>query len=260
MAHTKKLYQKVADRIIAAIDAGEYLPGKRLPSERDLAIAFEVSRPTIREAIIALEIRGWVNARHGSGVFVVETPPSDRSDTELDIGPFELIEARRLFEGEAAALAASAISDEDLARLEACVGVMDANRDSMTGEQADGEFHIAIAEATRNTAIANVVENLWALRYRSPLCVNIFARGRSAGVQQPVDDHRVIVEALRARDPVAARKAMHAHLDNVAQAVLHATETDALERARLEVAAKRDELLRRAQIYGAQTRIAKDGV
>jgi GntR family transcriptional repressor for pyruvate dehydrogenase complex len=245
----RKLYQKVADKIVERIASGAYALGRRLPSERDLAEELQVSRPTIREAMIALEIRGLVEARHGSGVYVAETLASDAGDTELDIGPFELIEARRLFEGEAAALAATMITDQELDTLDQLIVEMSENRDSAIGERADGGFHVAIAEATRNTAIANVIEGLWELRYKSPLCVNIFARGRRAGVHQPIDDHRVILGALRDHDPKAAREAMHAHLDNVVQQVLNATEMDAIQRARLEVAAKREELERRSSLY-----------
>lgn len=247
--HHRKLYQQVADRIVAAINEGKYSLGKRLPSERDLAEEFSVSRPTIREAMIALEIRGLVEARHGSGIYVAAALPQESADTELDVGPFELTEARRLFEGEAAALAASTITDEELDALDRLVDDMAAHRNSSEGEHADGAFHLAIAEATRNSAIANVIENLWELRYKSPLCVNIFARGRLGGVQQPVDDHRIIVQALRSRDPKAAREAMHAHLDNVVHSVLNATEMDAIQKARSEVAAKREELRRRSSLY-----------
>ncbi len=250
MTHShRKLYQQVADTIVAAIADGKYALGKRLPSERDLAEEFKVSRPTIREAMIALEIRGLVEARHGSGIYVAEVVPAGTADTELDVGPFELIEARRLFEGESAALAATTISDEELADLELLVRQMSQNRDSAAGERADGAFHIGIAEATRNSAIANVIEGLWELRYKSPLCVNIFARGRQGGVQQPIDDHHHIFNAIRDRDPKGAREAMHTHLDNVVQAVLNATEMDAIQRARSEVAAKREELRRRTSLY-----------
>ncbi|MFX7784715.1 FCD domain-containing protein, partial [Acinetobacter baumannii] len=81
--------------------------------------------PTIREALIALEVTGLVRSRHGSGIFVVDNPPNDTLMLSLDIGAFELTEARRLFEGETAALAAVSISDEDIARLETLVADME---------------------------------------------------------------------------------------------------------------------------------------
>jgi GntR family transcriptional repressor for pyruvate dehydrogenase complex len=104
---TRKLYQQVASTIMGSILSGKYKPGERLPSERDLAVAFKVSRPTIREAMIALEIRGLAETRHGSGIYVSDQPTASSNPVDLDIGAFELTEARRLFEGEAAALAAT---------------------------------------------------------------------------------------------------------------------------------------------------------
>src|SRR3954464_8439555 len=108
----KKLYQAVVESIVQSIRAGTFKHGQRLPSERDLAEEFGVSRPTIREAMLALEIRGMVEARHGSGVYVTDNPPDQQAAPELDIGAFELTEARALFEGEAAALAATIITDD----------------------------------------------------------------------------------------------------------------------------------------------------
>ena len=151
---TRKLYQQVAAAITEAIAAGRYQSGQRLASERDLAEEFGVSRPTIREAMLALEIRGLVEARHGSCVDVTDAPPDPAGGPELDIGAFELTEARALFEGEAAALAATTISDEELARLEEILAEMvQENAGDVRGEQADRRFHVAIAQATRNAAI-----------------------------------------------------------------------------------------------------------
>src|ERR1700680_1758499 len=121
---TRKLYQQVASTIMKSITSGKYKPGERLPSERDLAAAFKVSRPTIREAMIALEIRGLAETRHGSGIYVTEQAPAQEGAGDLDIGAFELTEARRLFEGEAAALAATTITDEQLDELEAIIAEM----------------------------------------------------------------------------------------------------------------------------------------
>lgn len=242
-----KLYQKVAQRIVAAIRAGTYPPGERLPPERELAEEFGVSRPTVREAMIALEIQGIVEARRGSGIYVVEAQPAEQG-SELDIGPFEVTEARRLFEGEACALAAAIITDEEVRRLETLLDTLGAHKDSPVGERADRDFHIAIAEATRNSAIATVIEKLWDMRYSSPICMRMFDAARAAGVQPRYDDHSRILKALKARDPQAARAAMHSHLDRVINSLLAATETEALERARSEVATKREEMAKRRAI------------
>ncbi len=243
-----KLYQRVANSIVAEIRSGKYPRGERLPPERELAEEFGVSRPTVREAMIALEIRGIVEARRGSGIYVVEAAPADTNATEQDIGPFEVTEARRLFEGESAALAAAIITDEEIAKLEGLLAILGANTTSEVGERADRDFHIAIADATRNSAISSVIETLWDMRYKSPMCMKMFDRARAAGVQPRFDDHSQILKALKARDPHAARAAMRSHLDRVINSMLSATETDALERARSEFAAKREEIAKRRSI------------
>jgi GntR family transcriptional repressor for pyruvate dehydrogenase complex len=246
---TRKLYQQVASTIMAAIMAGNYKPGERLPSERDLAVAFKVSRPTIREAMIALEIRGLAESRHGSGIYVSDKPAAQVPPGDLDIGAFELTEARRLFEGEAAALAATTITDEQLQELEAIIAEMvDENARRQKGEIADRRFHVTIARATRNTAIATVIENLWDMRYKSPLCAYMLERARQVGVQPRIGEHRKILAALRKHDSKGARKAMRDHLARVIDGLLVATETDAIEGARTKAVRNRHEYLRRLTI------------
>lgn len=243
-----KLYQQVASALEEAIVTGRFRTGDRLPSERELAEDFKVSRPTVREAMLALEIRGLVEARHGSGIYVRENP-EPATVGELDIGAFELTEARLLFEGEAAALAATTITDAELAALEATLTEMAVeNEGEYIGEQADRRFHLAIAEATRNSAIVGVIESLWDIRYRSPLCRHMLKRAREVGVKPRIDDHRSLLEALKARDPQRARKAMREHLERVIEAILAATELEAVERAREEVAARRSEYARRLAV------------
>lgn len=244
----KKLYQQVASALEEAILGGKYTAGDRLPAERDLAEEFGVSRPTVREAMLALEIRGFVEARHGSGIYVRENPVAGEP-RELDIGAFELTEARLLFEGEAAALAATTITDEELAALEALLADMATeNQGEYQGEQADRAFHVGIAEATRNSAIVSVVETLWDIRYRSPLCRHMLRRAREVGVKPRVDEHRILLQALAARDPQRARLAMREHLERVIEAILAATELEAVEKARDEVAARRTEYARRRAV------------
>jgi GntR family transcriptional regulator, hexuronate regulon transcriptional repressor len=247
---TRKLYRQVADSIMASIKSGDYKPGSRLPSERDLAASFKVSRPTIREAMIALEILGLVESRHGSGIYITEHPPAAGVGADdLDIGAFELTEARRLFEGEAAALAATIITDEQLDEIEAIIADMvKENNRKQTGELADRRFHVAIAQATRNTAITTVIENLWDIRYKSPLCRNMLERARSVGVQPRISEHRRILAALRKRDPKAARAAMREHLERVIDGLLVATESEAVDSARKKAISKRHEYTRRLSV------------
>src|SRR6202790_2799802 len=114
----QKLYQQIARQIAAAIAGGRYAPGDKLPSERELADDLGVSRPTIRDAMIALEFQGLVEARQGSGVYVSAAPQNSEDQAESEVSALELTEARRLFEGEACALAAAIIRDEQLALLD----------------------------------------------------------------------------------------------------------------------------------------------
>jgi GntR family transcriptional repressor for pyruvate dehydrogenase complex len=245
----RKLYQQAAAAIAAAIQRGEYRPGARIPSERELAEEHGVSRPTIREALIALEVIGLIRSRHGSGIFVEDNPPAGALSLSLDIGAFELTEARRLFEGETAALAALSITDEDLARLEVLIADMKRENDEkVSGEHADREFHLVIARATANSAIVGVIESLWDARYSSPLCAEMLERARNVGVRPRIDEHLVILDALRRRDPAAARTAMRDHLERVIDGLLQATEIDTMERARAEVAGRRSELARRVAV------------
>src|SRR5215468_4867299 len=121
---TSRLYVRVASDLARQIANGRFAIGERLPSERNLAETYSVSRPTIREALIALELDGLVEVRMASGVYVRATHPTGGRWSEADIGPFELVEARRCIEGESCALAAARVTDEQLAELDALVAGM----------------------------------------------------------------------------------------------------------------------------------------
>ena len=242
---TRKLYQKVAAAVSSAIAEGRYRAGQRHPSERELAEEFEVSRPTVREAMLALEIRGLVEPRHGSGIYVCQAAP-EADPADLDIGAFELTEARALLEGEVAALAATTISDAELTELQKIIAQMEQdNAGDLKEEEADRRFHLTIASATRNVALAYVVETLWDMRSKSPLCRHMLEVARGSGSKPRIEEHQKILDALKTRDPGQARQAMRDHLARVVDYLLAATETEAVERARTEVAAKRKEYARR---------------
>lgn len=246
-----KLYQRIAATVADAIESGRYLPGARLPGERDLAEEYKVSRPTIREAMIALEMRGLIEVRHGSGLYVAQGKPplQDPRELDTDVGAFELTEARIIVEGEAVALAAMSMDDAKLAELDAILADMAAQAPGEPGlMDADRRFHLAIASATENEALRMLVELLWDLRTRSPLCVTMFERAKRSGVTPRVDEHRPIVEALRNRDPAAARAAMRSHLRGVIDDLLAATEHDVMARARSEIDARRSTVARRIEL------------
>ncbi|PCD04797.1 GntR family transcriptional regulator [Sphingomonas spermidinifaciens] len=241
-----KLYRGIVEAIRADIASGIYVPGSRLPAERDLTERFGVSRPTIREAMIALEMLGLVEARKGSGVFVLDSSVAAAAgEAELDIGAFEIIEARRLLEGEVAAVAATEIDEAHLAELRVLMAQMD-DDDAAAAEAADRRFHICIAEATGNAVIIAAVTDFWDMRFRSPLAREVLRKAGSLGTQSRLDEHGRILRALEARSPVEARAAMRDHLNRVITHLLDVTETEAVERARAETAQRRRALARRA--------------
>ncbi len=214
MTESQRLYGRIAREIAAQIARGVYAIGQRLPSERALAQQFEVSRPTVREAVIALELDGWVDAKTGSGVYVAHHSPPEGATGEEGIGPFELLEARRAIEGEACAMAATRINAAQLTQLRELVAEMrhENEHDVQLSEAADRRFHELIAIATENTAMFAVVEMLWNARRRSPQHRFLDMKARSLGIRPSVDEHLAILNALERRDPEAARAAMLAHL------------------------------------------------
>ena len=239
-----RLYQDVARVLFQQLDAGKYAVGERLPAERELSVAFGVSRPTVREAIIALEVQGLVEVRVGAGAYVKRLPGAEDAPG-FNITAFELTEARLLFEGEAAAVAAHNITDRELDELDRLLEeISSENKSELVTENADRSFHLTIARATRNTAIVKSVEDLWKLRTTSPACKLLYEKARVARVRPVVEEHADIVAALRKHDPAMARAAMRTHLTAVSNHLLFATEEMALEEARAATATARERFAR----------------
>lgn len=222
-AATQRLYERIAQQLASGIARGEYKVGQRLPSERHLAQTFAVSRPTIREAIIALELDGLVEVRLGSGVYVTNTEPG-REAKAADIGALESLEARRCIESEACALAAARIDDSQLAELADLLDAMRSGNehDAMLGKDASRRFHEVIAAATQNSGMVAAVKMLWDARTRPSQ--NRSPKARASSIKPRIDEHAAILKALRQRDPEAARAAMREHLTRVIEALLEATE------------------------------------
>lgn len=230
----------MADKLLSVIDAGTYQLGARLPAERELAAEYGVSRPTMREAMIALEIAGRVEVRKGSGVYVIDRPVDTTKSLDMDVGPFELTEARMLIEGEAAGLAANLISDEEIEELSKTLTKMqEENNDAKGEEVADKAFHMIIAQATRNSAIESIIEDLWNLREQSELTKTMYETVRTVGVKPRIHEHVAIYEALKDRDPAAARLAMRTHLSRVIETMFKATEIEAVEEAKRKISRDR---------------------
>jgi DNA-binding FadR family transcriptional regulator len=212
----QRLYRQIAEQLRALISSGEYQAGARLPAERDIAKELGVSRPSVREALIALEVEGWVEIRTGSGIYVLDRQSRSKNTTAptTEWGPLELIRARRVVEGEIAFLVAIQAKRRDIAAMDLAISSMqeDADRGVMPLE-GDRAFHSAIVQACGNTVLMETVQGFWDSR-RGPLFERLgdyFETPKSW--QSAIAEHHVIVEAVRARDAAAARSAMHAHMD-----------------------------------------------
>lgn len=235
-AAPERLYETIARKLVQEMREGKYAIGDRLPAERELAAEHGISRPAVREALLALEVFGLIEVRIGSGAYVISLP-DNVGDPAFAVSAFELMEARVLIEGEAAALAAQHISAAELDALDNFVAQIGAaNQQGGAGEGPDEAFHRLIAKASRNKAMELAVGNLWDLRSTSPDCALLHEKARTANVAPVVDEHSAILQALRAHDPDGARRAMRAHLSQVIEHLLFAIEQDAVEQARASVA------------------------
>lgn len=215
----RRLYRQIADQIRTLIGNGEFAPGARLPAERDLARQLSVSRPSLREALIALEIEGLLDVRVGSGIYVARPGERARHAELTDAsGPFEVIRARHLIEGECAALAARHASPLQLRAIRRAHATMQKEaRRNHNPLHADRAFHVRIAEAAGNSALELVVQTLWDQR------VGPFYRALETKLEYPamagdtLGEHQAVLEAILARKPVAARAAMRRHMDKTKQ-------------------------------------------
>jgi DNA-binding FadR family transcriptional regulator len=216
---SRRLYRQIADQITALIEKGEYGARQRLPPERDLARQLGVSRPSVREALIALEVEGYVEVRVGSGVYVIGPGRPARAEVlPADSGPFELIRARWLIEAECAAMAAKSATKAHLRAMTDALDEMERDRaKGVMPLQADRLFHLRVAEASGNSALVLVVKTLWEQR-QGPLFLRLerhFDTPELWGVA--IKEHRDILLAIARHDAAAARAAMRLHMNHAAK-------------------------------------------
>jgi GntR family uxuAB operon transcriptional repressor len=209
------MYRVVAERIQELIQQQGIGPGARLPAERELAATLGVSRASLREGLIALELGGVVEVRGGSGVYVSEHAQAPVSVPEAGPGPFEVLSARNVIETEVAAMAARTATAASLdAILAALLEMERSHEDRSSNEQADRNFHLAIARASGNAALVGVIDYLW--RQRSSLWQRMKEHYRTEELRKTtLADHRAIFNAIAAQDAAGARKAMREHLQRV---------------------------------------------
>ncbi|HZQ59708.1 MAG TPA: FadR/GntR family transcriptional regulator [Casimicrobiaceae bacterium] len=214
----RRLYRQIAEQIRTLIRSGEFKTGGRLPPERDLARLLGVSRPSVREALIALEVEGLVEVRIGSGIYVTgvprEAPPPEGEQPAA--GPFELLRARYVIESECAALAAKSAKKAQVQAIAQAFDSMQAEMQQHSERppvDADRLFHLRIAEATGNGALVAVVKMLWDER-TGPLYQQLEHHYDSPELwTAALAEHRAVVHAIAQHDADAARAAMQRHLN-----------------------------------------------
>jgi len=233
MAGEGRLYRSVVTKMLNLIEGGEFPTGGRLPPERELAERFGVSRPTIREAIIALEALGYVQVKTGSGIYILENKTITGAINDT-ISAFELTEARALIEGEAVALAANLITDEELQELkQSLIEMAQENEEGdLASGDADKKFHMVISQATRNSMIVDLIEHMWHVRNNAPKVYKAYKAICEQDGARRVEEHVEIYQALENRDAAAARTAMHHHFARILNKLIATSEAEKVEELR----------------------------
>jgi GntR family transcriptional repressor for pyruvate dehydrogenase complex len=210
----RRLYRQIADQVRGLVERGEYQVGARLPPERDLALQLGVSRPSVREALIALEVEGLVEVRMGSGIYVLPIAEARARPVSAE-GPLETIRARQLIESELAAYAAAHMKKAQIAGLRNAVALMQQEVDTgHTPTRGDRLFHLRIAEACENSVLQRIVTELFDERH-NPLFEQLGSHFETArSWTMAIAEHSAVVIAIANRAPDAARLAMAAHLSN----------------------------------------------
>ncbi|WOI56565.1 FCD domain-containing protein [Palleronia sp. LCG004] len=210
-------YGEVAAQIRDLVAREGIEPGGRLMPERALSVRLDVSRSIIREAIVLLEIEGLVEVRRGSGIYLGDPGATASLPEPDDIGPFELLQARQILEAEIAGFAARMVTKADIDRMRATLEGERLSLANGDGDYAgDRAFHRQVAEATQNSVLVDMVEDLWRKREQSSIWAGLHRRIFETDYRADwLDDHQAILDALRARNERAARSAMWRHLGNV---------------------------------------------
>ena len=225
---TQKVYMKIVEQIRDLIKEGRLKPGDKLPSEHILAEKFGTSRPSVREALSALEILGITESRGGKGNFIrddLSSPSYEQKFKELEEeeSPFELLETRKAVEAEIAGLAAKKATKEEIGAIQQSLDKM---KNSLTNipeiMEFDREFHINVARAAHNGILLSIMTYL-ADGLKEKLWVNLKEKSWSipGRPQKYLKEHAEIFEAIKKKDSKAARKEMYDHLAAVEQDLLN---------------------------------------
>ena len=238
MNSPKRLYQEIGMALKKRIISGEFLIGQKLPPEREIAHTMNVSRAVVREALIMLELQEVVHVRKGSGVYVTYLPskkvntkahlPNDLDNQDNDVGPFESLQARQLLESRIAEFAATQMTKSDIEKLRKALDLERANLESNSKDyDGDEMFHMAIADATKNSVLSGMVRDLWIQRNNSPMWRQLHLHINNEDYRKVwLKDHENILASLQRKDAAGARDAMWQHLENVKQTLFSLSDID----------------------------------
>lgn len=215
-----RLYEQIVQQLVQHIRAAGLGPGDRLPPERELAASLGVSRATLAQALVALEVLGTISVRHGEGAVIVTSPDDDALVSAVrqhrSTMP-DIIDARSALETKIAALAAERRTEEDLRRIDGALDLMAAQvEEGERGLEGDQAFHEAVTQAARSGVLARLMREIAEL-IRETRIESLSTPGRP---QDSLASHRQIAEAIRAQDPRAAAQAMEDHITLVSDVAL----------------------------------------
>lgn len=214
----ERIYVRISHEIKKYLISSGFKEGDRLPSETDLSKVFGVSRATVREAIVALEVAGVLVVRRNVGAIVNNLGEDIMLPAIIsEAGPFEQIQVRTLLEPEAARLAATNRTDRQCDEMEKAIEMMvEENQDGFKSETGDMQFHLTIAQASKNSLLQSHIESLWEMRSFGKLWPQL-QQSVDINIMRPraVFQHMRILESIRAKNPEAAKETMIKHLNSV---------------------------------------------
>lgn len=215
-----RLYEQLVVRLLTLIRELALTAGDRLPPERELAAGLGVSRASVRQALVVLEVQGLVEVRHGEGAILLETRPDSAvlSAAQAHARRLpEVIEAREALEVKLAALAAERRTDDDMRRIDDALDRMEQDIDrGERGLEGDELFHAAVTATARSSLLADLMAGISAAIRES----RIESLSQPERPQQSLASHRRIADAIRVGDPVAAADAMAEHIRLVSDVAL----------------------------------------
>lgn len=219
-----RLYESVIEQIMDLIKSNELKPGDKLPTERELAEKFSISRGSLREAFRVLESKGLIKSKPGGGRFIREIRKNGHNDTENIVlsleksSILELLEAREMFEIKIVKLAVQRASAEEIELIEKALNKMNEEEELKEDEktESDTEFHLAIARASHNFVFVNIIKlHLDLLRDTRGKTLQIPGRR-----EELWREHQAILQSIKERDSIKAGEAMLKHLRNVREIVV----------------------------------------